>query len=291
MTQLTGQIVTSYGRLYIVEDEQGRLFEASTRKKRVDFVCGDKVLYTPINEQQVVIESHLPRSSLLYRQDYFKTKMFAANVTQVAIVLAPVPAPNEELLQRALVAAEAAKISPLIVFNKTDLPETEAWLHKLELYQKLGYPILRISALENDISVLIKALEGQCSILLGQSGMGKSTITNALLGENRARTGILSEALHSGKHTTTHSQLYHLDSNSQLIDSPGLQEFGLKHIPPTDLIHYFPEMRQLIGQCRFHNCTHRQEPGCAIKAATESGIIAPERLAFFQKLMDELLRK
>ena len=291
MTQLTGQIVTSYGRLYIVEDEQGRLFEASTRKKRVDFVCGDKVLYTPINEQQVVIESHLPRSSLLYRQDYFKTKMFAANVTQVAIVLAPVPAPNEELLQRALVAAEAAKISPLIVFNKTDLPETEAWLHKLELYQKLGYPILKISALENDISVLIKALEGQCSILLGQSGMGKSTITNALLGENRARTGILSEALHSGKHTTTHSQLYHLDSNSQLIDSPGLQEFGLKHIPPTDLIHYFPEMRQLIGQCRFHNCTHRQEPGCAIKAATESGIIAPERLAFFQKLMDELLRK
>ena len=291
MTQLIGQIVTSYGRLFIVEDAQGQLFEASTRKKRVDFVCGDKVLYTPINEQQVVIESNLPRTSLLYRQDHFKTKMFAANVTQVAVVLAAVPAPNEELLQRALVAAEAAKITPLIVFNKIDLPESGLWLEKLESYQRLGYLLLKTSALENDISVLLEALEGQCSILLGQSGMGKSTITNALLGEDRARTGILSEALHSGKHTTTQSALYHLNANSQLIDSPGLQEFGLKHILPTDLIHYFPEMRPLIGQCRFHNCTHRQEPGCALKQAVASGSITPERLAFFQKLMDELLRK
>ncbi len=188
-------------------------------------------------------------------------------------------------------AAEAAKIAPLIVFNKTDLPESTSWLDKLELYQKLGYTLLKTSALENDISALLEALEGQCSILLGQSGMGKSTITNALLGEDRARTGILSEALHSGKHTTTHSQLYHLNTNSQLIDSPGLQEFGLKHIVPTDLIYYFPEMRPLIGKCRFHNCTHRQEPGCAIKEAEQDGLITSERLTFFQKLMDELLRK
>ncbi len=290
MTQLTGQIVTSYGRLFIVEDENGQLFEANTRKKRVDFVCGDKVLYTPINAQQVVIESHLSRTSLLYRQDYFKTKMFAANVTQVVIVLAAIPSPNEELLQRALVAAEAAKITPFIVLNKIDLPESETWLQKLERYQKLGYQLLKISALDNDIASLLEVLEGQCSILLGQSGMGKSTITNALLGENRARTGLLSEALKSGKHTTTHSQLYHLNKNSQLIDSPGLQEFGLNHILPTELIHYFPEMRLLIGQCRFHNCTHRQEPGCAIKEAAESGIITKERLSFFQKLMNELLK-
>ncbi|WP_434778404.1 ribosome small subunit-dependent GTPase A [Neisseria sp. Ec49-e6-T10] len=289
MNQLIGQIVTSFGRLFIVEDCHGKTFEATTRKKRVDFACGDQVEFTPINERQVVIERSLPRKSLLYRQDHFKTKVFAANVTQLVIVLAPVPSPNEELLQRALVAAEEAQITPLIVLNKSDLPEVIQWQEKLSFYQTLGYPFITLSAL-SDITPLKISLEGQCSILLGQSGMGKSTLTNALLGEEKARIGTISTALDSGKHTTTHTQLFHLNQQTQLIDSPGLQEFGLKHIIPADLIHYFPDFRAFIGQCRFHNCTHRQEPNCAIKQAAENGLIEPQRLVFFQRLMDELLR-
>ncbi len=290
MSTLTGQIVASFGRSFLLEDAHGQTFKATTRSKRVDFVCGDQVTYSQINEKQVVIEAVLPRKSLLYRQDFFKTKMFAANVTQLVIVIAAVPSPNEELLQRALVAAEAAQIRPIIALNKIDLPETARWQDKLAFYQQLGYTLIKLCAY-GDVTALHAILHGQCSILLGQSGMGKSTLTNALLGEELARIGDISEALNSGKHTTTHSRLYHLNSDSQLIDSPGLQEFGLKQIEATDLICYFPEMRPFIGACRFHNCTHRQEPGCALKEAAQNEQIKPQRLQFMQRLMDELLRK
>lgn len=285
---LTGQIVASFGRLFIVEGQNKQTYEATTRGKRVDFVCGDWVKYSQINEKQIVIEAVLPRQSLLYRQDFFKTKMFAANVTQVGIVIAGVPSPNEELLQRALVAAEAAYVHPLIILNKTDLSESKTWQENLAFYQTLGYSLLEISAY-GDIQQLRLALQGHCSIFLGQSGMGKSTLTNALLGEQIARIGDISSALDSGKHTTTHSQLYHLDNESQIIDSPGLQEFGLKQIDASNLIGYFPEMRSYVGKCRFHNCTHRQEPNCALKVASENGEIRESRLRFFQKLMNELV--
>lgn len=285
---LTGQIVASFGRLFIVEGMDGKKYEATTRGKRVDFVCGDRVEYSQINEKQVVIEKILPRQSLLYRQDFFKTKMFAANVSQVGIVVAAVPSPNEELVQRALVAAEAAHIKPLIIFNKTDLPKSEECREKFTFYQTLGYDLLELSAY-GDVSDLRIALKEHCSIFLGQSGMGKSTLTNALLGEQIARIGDISTALDSGKHTTTHSQLYHLDQDTQIIDSPGLQEFGLKHINPSDLILCFPDLRPYVGKCRFHNCTHRQEPNCALKNAGENKEIKASRLQFFQKLMNELI--
>lgn len=285
----TARIITSYGRRYIVRTPAGQLYDATTRKKRVDFACGDWVDMVVQNAKQAVIEDFQPRKSLLYRQDAWKTKLIAANVERLFIVLAAVPSPSEILLQRALLAAEAGEIEPFIVLNKTDLAETALWRERLAFYQDLGYPLIEVSAL-NSVEPLRPLLAGYTSIFLGQSGMGKSTLTNALLGEALARTNDISAALDSGKHTTTHAQLYDLADNTFLIDSPGLQEFGVHHLAVPDLLHYFPDMRHLIGQCRFHNCTHRQEPNCAIKAAVEQGAVVASRLAFLQRITDELSR-
>lgn len=284
---LTAQITASFGRRYIVRTPDGKTYEATTRKKRIDFACGDQVHINHINQQQVVIEDYLPRSSLLYRQDSTRSKLIAANVTLMLIVLAAVPTPSEMLLQRALLAAEAAQIQPLIVLNKADLPENDIWLQKISFYQGLGYELINISALR-DVKKLRNRLQDECAILLGQSGMGKSTLTNALLGNVQARVGEISTALDSGRHTTTHAQLYDLDKNSQLIDSPGLQAFGLHHLQIANLLSYFPDMRSYIGKCRFHNCSHRQEPGCALKQAVNDHKIEPERLQFLQNITNEL---
>ncbi len=283
----TGQIITSYGRRYIVETPEGVRYDCTTRGKKTDYACGDHVDLLVQNAEQAVIERAQPRQSLLYRSDAFRSKLIAANVTQLAIVLAPVPTFSEELLNRCLVAAEAGGIAPLIVLNKCDLPQAEAARARLAAWQALGYPLLPLSARE-DVSALRARLQGHTSVLVGQSGMGKSTITNALLPDACARVGEISSALDSGRHTTTHAQLYHLDADSHLIDSPGLQEFGLRHLHAPDLIHEFPELRPYIGQCRFHNCSHRVEPGCALIAAAQSGAVSAERLAFLQKLTDEL---
>ena len=285
----TARIIASYGRRYIVRTPAGQLYDATTRKKRVDFACGDWVDMVVQIAKQAVIEDFQQRKSLLYRQDAWKTKLIAANVERLFIVLAAVPSPSEILLQRALLAAEAGEIEPFIVLNKTDLAETALWRERLAFYQDLGYPLIEVSAL-NSVEPLRPLLAGYTSIFLGQSGMGKSTLTNALLGEALARTNDISAALDSGKHTTTHAQLYDLADNTFLIDSPGLQEFGVHHLAVPDLLHYFPDMRHLIGQCRFHNCTHRQEPNCAIKAAVEQGTVAASRLAFLQRITDELSR-
>ena len=286
-TENTAQITASYGRRFSVRTLSGCLYEANTRGKRVDFACGDWVRITPLNREQAVIEELLPRQSLLYRQDAYRSKLIAANVTLLVIVTAAVPAPSEMLLQRALLAAEAADIRVLIAVNKSDLPQSAAWLEKLAFYQTLGYPLLPLCALEG-ADALKPLLAGETAILLGQSGMGKSTLANALLGFDAARTGEISAALDSGRHTTTHARLYDLDNGGKLIDSPGLQEFGLHHLERTELLQYFPDLRHLAGQCRFHNCSHRAEPGCALKAAADSGAVRAERLAFLQKLSDEL---
>ena len=283
----TGQIVRSYGRRFIVESGE-HTYDCTSRGKRVDYACGDRVDITVLNDKQAVIEAQQPRQSLLYRQDDWRTKLIAANVTRIFFVTAAVPSPSEELLNRCLLAAEAADIDPVIVVNKSDLPETAAWLDKLQPYQQLGYKLVTISA-KQGADALLPLLQGQTSVLVGQSGMGKSTITNALLPEAAARVGEISTALDAGRHTTTHAALYHLDADSQLIDSPGLQEFGLSHIGATELAGLFPEMRDFIGHCRFHNCTHRQEPDCAIKQASKDGHVRPMRLELLQKLTNRAL--
>lgn len=286
----TAQIIASYGRNFIIRTPEQQCYQASARKKRVDFACGDWVEIDILNQEQAVIKEILPRQSLLYRQDAWKTKLIAANVTIIFIVLAPEPTPNELFLQRALLAAEAAHIQAVLVLNKADLPSATDWQQHLASYQAIGYPLLSLSALDNPSPIIMPYLNHQTGILLGQSGMGKSTLTNALLGQERARVGDISVALDSGRHTTTHAQLYDLNPTTHLIDSPGLQEFGLAHLEPSKLLGYFPDLRHLIGQCRFHNCSHRQEPGCAVKAfAQRHPQIAP-RVAFLQNIMEMLLK-
>jgi ribosome biogenesis GTPase / thiamine phosphate phosphatase len=284
----TARIVASHGKSYIIECAGGKRLRASTRGKKTDYACGDLVNIQIINDEQAVIERVLERQTLLYRSDAWKSKLIAANVTQLIIVLASEPSFSTELISRCAIAAEAGGIQTLICLNKCDLPSAAAAKERLEYFVNLGYKVIEVSALTNDITPLRAALVGHISVLVGQSGMGKSTITNALLPDANARVNEISIALDAGKHTTTNATFYHLDTESALIDSPGLQSFGLAHITAQDLPAYFPEFKERIGTCRFHNCRHRQEPDCGMRKGVEEGTISPQRLALLHRLQDEL---
>ncbi|MEY3244119.1 MAG: hypothetical protein RJB20_359 [Pseudomonadota bacterium] len=284
---LQGTVVAAYGKRYQIELPDKKRISCVTRGKKTDLACGDRVNLQLTDKHEGVIDSTLPRKTLLYRSNAYKSKMLAANVTQIIIVLATQPSFYEALLNRCLIAAEAAHIKPLIVLNKCDLDDSSQAKQKLGLYSALGYQVLTLSAKE-DISSLRPYLQGEASILVGQSGMGKSTMINALLPEEAVRTREVSISLDSGKHTTTAAHLYHLDAQSQLIDSPGLQEFGLHHLSTDELEHAFIEFRPHLGLCRFSNCKHTQEPDCAIKQAVLKGKIGQERLAIYQLLRAEI---
>lgn len=286
---ITGRVIQSHGKGFLVELPDGQRYLATARKKKTDIAVGDHVVVLLINQEQLVIESVVERSSLLYRSDEWKSKLIAANVTQIAIVLAGVPSAYEGLLSRCLVVAEAEDIKPLIVINKADLPEVAVIRRMVAPYLELGYSSIELSA-QTDIAPLQACLAGHVSVLVGQSGMGKTTLVNALVPEARARTAEISTALDSGKHTTTHATLYKLASGGELIDSPGLQEFGLHHLPLERLVALFPEFRPLVTQCRFVNCRHDREPDCALNAACERGEVLPQRLALLRELRAEIGR-
>lgn len=280
-------VVAAYGKRYQVELADKSRISCITRGKKTDLACGDIVNIKLTDKAEGVVESSLPRKTLLYRSSAIKSKILASNVTQIVIVLATQPSFYEALLNRCLVAAEAANIKPLIVLNKCDLTEVDDAKNKLKLYENLGYEVLHLSA-KRDITGLQPYLKNNQSVLVGQSGMGKSTIINALLPDQNVRTQIMSEALDSGKHTTTAAHLYHLDEHSSLIDSPGLQEFGLNHLSQTDLELAFKEFRPYLGKCRFNNCTHTHEPDCAVTNAVTAGKISATRLKFYQELSTEI---
>ena len=285
-----GTVVASFGRQFTVELEDGVLIACVTRGKRTDIACGDRVAVAMTAPDQGVIESTAPRISLFYRSDIQREKLIAANVTQIVIVLASSPPFHAELLDRCLAAAEEAGIPALLALNKMDLPAAAQALQSLERYRALGYDVLPLAA-KIDIAPLRARLASHTSVLVGQSGMGKSTIINRLLPDAAARVGELSVALGGGRHTTTHARLYHLDAASHIIDSPGLQEFGLVHVAPEDLAHAFIELRQHLGQCKFNDCKHLTEPGCAITAAVERGEIDAQRVASYRKLVMQLMKK
>ena len=284
---LQGTVVAAYGKRFQVELPDKKRISCVTRGKKTDLACGDIVTIELTDKHEGVIENTLARKTLLYRSNAFKSKILAANVSQIIIVLATQPSFYEALLNRCLIAAEAANIKPLIVLNKCDLADDNNAKQKLALYTSLGYQVLTLSAKE-DISSLKPYLQDEASILVGQSGMGKSTIINSLLPDEDVRTREVSHTLDSGKHTTTAAHLYHIDAHSQLIDSPGLQEFGLHHLSTDELEHAFIEFRPYLGKCRFNNCKHLQEPECAIKDAVTSGHITSERLAIYQMLRTEI---
>jgi len=282
-----GLVVASYGKRYGVELDDGIQVSCVTRGKKNDLACGDRVEVKMTDTHEGVVEKLHSRSSLLFRSNAYKTKTLASNVTQVIIVLATTPSFYEALLNRCLIAAEAAKIKALIVLNKCDLADNTEAMKLLSIYQNLGYQVQPLSA-KNDIAPLKQWLKNQTSVLVGQSGMGKSTIVNALLPNSAVRTQEVSTVLDSGKHTTTAAHLYHLDSDSDLIDSPGLQEFGLNHLNIEELEHAFIEFRPFLGKCRFNNCKHLHEPDCAVISAVESGKVSPVRLAFYQAMTQEI---
>jgi ribosome biogenesis GTPase / thiamine phosphate phosphatase len=282
-----GLVVAAYGKRYEVLLSDKRRISCVTRGKKTDLACGDVVNIKLTDSAEGVVESSQPRTSLLYRSNAFKSKILASNVTQIVIVLATQPSFYEALLNRCLVAAEAAKINALIVLNKCDLAEANEAKNKLNLYQDLGYNVVHLSA-KNDISALLPYLENQQSVLVGQSGMGKSTIINALLPGQQVRTQEISNALDSGKHTTTAACLYHLDEHSTLIDSPGLQEFGLYHLSHEEIELAFKELRPFLGHCKYSDCKHSHEPDCAVMQAVNDGKISQRRIVFYQELSKEL---
>jgi ribosome biogenesis GTPase len=282
---MEGRVVAAHGRQYVVEIADGTLLPCFPRGKKSEVACGDRVAIQRTAPDQGVIDSILPRSSLLYRSNEVRQKLIAANVDQLVIVVATEPSFSDELVTRALIAAESEEIEPLIVLNKCDLADRlPAARAQLAVFAGLGYRIVEMSALDH-ADDLRPFLSGRTSVLVGRSGMGKSTLVNALVPAAQAATREISAALDSGKHTTTHAALYHLDADTHLIDSPGLQEFGLGHLDLQDVEQAFREFRPFLGQCRFRDCRHDREPDCALNAALAAGQIDARRFALYHRIV------
>ena len=244
-------MIAAFSRRFIVETAEGPL-PCLVKGRHLRVVCGDRVVFHS-DGKSGVIEDILPRSNLFHRSDAFRSKPIAANVTQIAVVMAARPSFSLELTQRCILAAEAAGVASLLVLNKTDLPETALARERLKLLTRLGYPLVELSA-HSDVAPLLPALKGHTTLMIGPSGMGKSTIINALVPDAAANTAEYSEALDAGRHTTTHTRLYPLADDTLLIDSPGLQEFALQHVDADALAHAFVEFLPYLGQCSFRDC-------------------------------------
>lgn len=307
---LPGLVVAGFGRHVLVETESGERVICHPRGKKSQAVVGDRIRWLP-SEDEGTIEKIEERSNLFYRQDEMRTKSFAANLDQVLILIAAEPEFSESQLTRALIAAEAEGITPIIALNKSDLAEPfgRAWT-KLAPYRAMGYRMLSLaikpktanashaSTQSAELQALIELLRGKKTLVLGPSGAGKSSLTNLLVPDARVLTAEISQALNSGKHTTTSTTLYWVDTGdgnargTALIDSPGFQEFGLHHIDPMRLASYMPDFKAHAQDCKFYNCTHLHEPGCGVisevNLATSPSSISASRYRLYSELFAEL---
>ncbi len=291
-----GRVFIRHGATLGIENKQGELIQCQTRQHIGHPVCGDRVVWQPTGESTGVVTALLPRGSVLSRPDYSgRDKPLAANLTQLVIVLAPKPEPSGYLLDQYLVTAELIQVKPLIAINKIDLLPGEAlepFLSRFAHYPAMGYHLVQVSAKrEHGLDELIEHLKRETSILVGQSGVGKSSLINALLPDHEVETGRLSQATGLGRHTTSTATLYRLPQGGELIDSPGVRSFRLTELSREELEQGFPEFRPFLGRCRFHNCTHEHEPECAIREAVAAGAIDPQRLANFQRLSQQAQRR
>ena len=299
-----GEVTVRYGSQADVIDRQGREHRCYLRSNLDSVVAGDTVTFCAgQGDQSGVIVARDRRRTELRRPDKFgKLRTVAANIDQVLIVLAPRPEPHANLIDRYLVATENLGAQATILVNKSDLLASDERRRSIEEllapYPPLGYRVLYSRAKTGALSQLRELLAGQRSILVGQSGVGKTTLANALLPEINERTNSLSSGRDKGRHTTTTARLYPLrrEPNSDdewtapgaLIDSPGIREFGLWHMSRADVERGFREFRDRIGTCRFRDCRHEGEPGCAVLEAVASGAIHPERLASYRRIVASL---
>ncbi len=294
-----GLIIAHYGQQLDVEglegEHRGQVVRCFVRANIDGLVTGDKVIWRPGKSETGVIVARCERTNLLQRPDNFGAlKPVAANIDHIILVIAPEPEPHDNLIDRYLVAAESTDIPVVILLNKTDLltdRNQQAIDELLERYETLGYDVVRTSAMDSGSTPSPQVedlVRNQTSVFVGQSGVGKSSIIQTLLPDELLRVGALSESTGKGTHTTTTAKLFHLAIGGDLIDSPGIREFGLWHMTPQELEYGFREIRDLIGQCKFRNCRHLGDPGCAIDAAAEEGRISYPRLKSFHRILKDM---
>ena len=289
----SARVVATHGRHAVVLTEDGRRVLCHFRGRRGDAVVGDLVLWQGTGDEGV-IESVLPRRNLLFRQDRWRTKSFAANLDALLVLVAAEPPFSESQLARELIAAGSAGIPAWIGLNKADLPSIEASRERLQPYAAMGVEVVEFALKarpDEARAVLAPRLQGRVTLVLGPSGMGKSTLVNLMAPQAQAAVGEISRALNTGRHTTTSTAWYPMGptpADGALIDSPGFQEFGLHHVAAADLSRLMPDLSPHAENCRFANCSHRTEPGCAVRLAVERGEIAASRLRLHTEFYEEL---
>jgi ribosome biogenesis GTPase len=290
--QSVGLVVASHGRHVMVESPDGERVLCHPKGKKNQALVGDRVRWSTSGDEGS-IDAVEPRRNVLYRQDEWRTKSFAANLDAVLLMLAAEPEFSETQLTRSLIACEVAGIEAWIVLNKADLQPTyeRAWA-RLQAYRDMGLTVLPL-CLKNDptgLQAVAERLRGRLTLVLGPSGVGKSSLINHFVPQAQAQTAEISQALNSGRHTTTHSSLHWMDraTGTALIDSPGFQSFGLHHVLPAHLAQYMPDLHAHAGECRFSNCTHLHEPHCSVKDALQAGQINAQRYRIYEQLMAEL---
>jgi ribosome biogenesis GTPase len=298
--ELTGTIVAAHGRHYLADvggAQSSEFLQCVTRGKKTNVAVGDIVHLKRTSDNQAVIEKIAEQTTLLYRSDQYKSKLLAANITRLFIVIATEPSFADDLVSRSLVACEAAGVEAHLILNKVDVTEPLARAReRAGLYANLGYPLHEVSARtdpEGAVATLTPLLAGQSSIFIGQSGMGKSSLINLLVPDADIAVREISAALDTGKHTTTFTRLYrlpkseHNSGGGQIIDSPGFQEFGLYHLTEGMLERAFVEFKPFLGGCKYYNCRHLAEPQCAVLGAVADGKIAKIRHELYAQLLHE----
>lgn len=292
-----GRVITRYSIHADVEDSEDHIFRCNLRRTLSNLVVGDRVIWRKGNTQRQgingVIEAIHPRINEITRPDYYDgLKPIAANIDRIIIVSSVLPALSLNIIDRYLVVCENAAIKPLIVVNKSDLLTNEQYIEvesMLKIYRDIGYETLMISAhTGKNMEKLTALLTDGTSIFVGQSGVGKSSLINHILPTMNAQTGSVSEISGLGQHTTTASRLYHLPSGGHIIDSPGIREFGLWHLEPEKITQGYREFRSVLGTCKFRDCKHLNDPGCALRKAVEEGKISSTRYENYHRLIASL---
>lgn len=289
----SGLVIANYGPALIVESQEGALCRCAVRQHLGTLVCGDRVIWQSSGNGEGVVIAMEARNSLLTRPDYSgRVKPVAANLDLVAVVVSPRPQLNEFLIDRYLVAIAAMGVAALLIVNKIDLLDSKALVamkERLATYVGIGYKILFTSTHSTQgLSAISRQLKDNTSILVGQSGVGKSSLIKALLPDRDIRVRALSEATGHGTHTTTTSTLYPLPDGGHLIDTPGVRSFELGDLSPSDLEQGFPEFAPYLGHCQFSNCSHTVEPDCALRQAVAQGELDERRLASYQQIKNSV---